>query len=135
MWSDPEYDLIEGRISKMYDDRLDGRITDEMYDKKLREYKERQGEILANMRIHSEADEEFYITANTVLNVAKRALEIFKSSEVSEKRQFLNFILQNCQLNGKKLEFTLRNPFDKVLAYANQPIGLRRQDSNLEPSP
>jgi len=77
------------------------RITEEMYDKKPREYKERQGQILVDMRIYSEADEEFYLTANIVLNVAKRALEIFKSSEVPEKRQFLNFLLQNCELQGK----------------------------------
>ena len=120
-----EYDLIEDRISKMYDDRLDGRITDEMYDKKLKEYKERQGAILVDMRMHSEADEEFYLTANTVFNVAKRALEIFKSSEVPEKRQFLNFLLQNCQVDGRNLTFTLRNPFDRILATNNQPIMLR----------
>jgi cytidylate kinase len=99
-----------------------------MYDKKLREYKERQGEILTDMRIHSQADEEFYLTANTVLNVARRALEIFKSSELPEKRQLLNFILQNCQLNEKRLEFTLRNSFDKVLVNANQPTLLRIVD-------
>ena len=95
-----------------------------MYDKKLREYKERQGQILVDMRIHSDADEEFYLTANTVLNVAKRALEIFKSSEVLEKRQFLNFLLQNCELQGKKLEFSLRKPFDAVLELATCPTGL-----------
>ena len=104
-----------------------------MYDKKLREYKERQGQILVDMRIHSEADEEFYLTANTVLNVAKRALEIFKSSEVPEQRQFLNFLLQNCELQGKKLEFSLRNPFDRILATRNRPIGLRGLDSNQRP--
>lgn len=120
-----EYDLIEDRISKMYDDRLDGRITDEMYDKKLKEYKERQSAILTEMHIHSDADEEFYLTANTVLNIAKRALEIFKGSEVHEKRQFLNFLLQNCQLEGKNLMFSMRYPFDRILATSNQPIGLR----------
>lgn len=119
-----EYDQIETRISKMYDDRLDGRITDEMYDKKLREYKERQSDILVDLRIHSDADEEFYLTANTVLNVAQRALEIFKSSEVPEKRQFLNYLLQNCQLDGKNLAFDLRKPFNTILATSSQPTGL-----------
>ena len=128
-----EYDLIEDRISKMYDDRLDGRITDEMYDRKLKEYKERQSAILTEMHIHSDADEEFYLTANMVLKLAQRALQIFKSSEVHEKRQFLNFLLQNCQLEGKNLTFSMRYPFDRILATSNQPIGLRRQDSNLRP--
>ena len=106
-------------------------ITDEMYDKKLKEYKERQSAILTEMHIHSDADEEFYLTANMVLKLAQRALQIFKSSEVDEKRQFLNFLLQNCQLEGKKLSFSMRYPFDRILATSNQPIGLRGQGSNL----
>lgn len=100
-----------------------------MYDRKLKEYKEKQSAILTEMHIHSDADEEFYLTANMVLNLAKRALYIFESSEVNEKRQFLNFLLQNCRLSGKKLEFDLRKPFDRVLATSNQPIGLRTWDN------
>ena len=60
-----------------------------------------------------------------MLNVAKRALEIFKSSEVQEKRQFLSFLIQNCELQGEKLEFSLRSPFDQIVTFANQPTWLR----------
>ncbi len=87
-----------------------------MYDKKLKQYKEKQDDILESMKEHSEADQEFYITANTMLNLAKRALEIFESSEPQEKRQFLSYLLQNCLLNGKTLEFALRNPFDTIVS-------------------
>ncbi len=110
-----DHDKYEGRIRKMYEDKLDGRITDEMYDSFLREYKEKQAEILEQMKDHSDADEQFYITANMTLNIAKRAKEIFMSSEVEEKRQFLGFLLQNCILNGKKLDFTMRSPFNLML--------------------
>lgn len=90
-------------------------ITDEMYDSFLKEYKEKQAELLDQMKDHSEADEQFYITANITLNIAKRAKEIFMSSEVEEKRQFLGFLLQNCILNEKKLEFSMRSPFNLLL--------------------
>jgi len=110
-----DHDKYEGRIKKMYEDKLDGRITDEMYDSFLKEYKEKQAEILDQMKDHSEADEQFYITANITLNIAKRAKEIFESSEVEEKRQFLGFLLQNCVLNEKKLEFSMRSPFNLLL--------------------
>lgn len=96
-----------------------------MYDKKLKEWKEKQYEINLRLEEYTRADESYHITAGTVLNLAKRALEIFESSEVPEKRTLLNYLLQNCELNGKKLEFTLRNPFDKVLVNANQPTVLR----------
>jgi hypothetical protein len=81
----------------------------------LREYKEKQAEILSQMQDHSDADETFYLTANATLNIAKRAKEIFVSSEVMEKRQLLGFLLQNCVLNGKKLEFTMRSPYNLMV--------------------
>ena len=100
-------------------------ITDEMYDSLLKDYKEKQAEILDQMQDHSDADEQFYLTANMTLNIAKRAKEIFISSEVDEKRQFLGFLLQNCVLNEKKLEFTMRSPYNTILDLANQPTMLR----------
>ena len=90
-------------------------ITDEMYDKLLREYKEKQSEILSQMQDHSNADEQFYLTANATLGLAQRAKAVFNSSEPAEKRQFLAFLLQNCVLNGKKLDFTIRSPFNLLL--------------------
>lgn len=78
------------------------------------------------MEEYTRADENFHIVANTVLSLANRALEIFESSEVDEKRQLLNFLLQNCRLSGKKLSFELKSPFNYILANAHQPTVLRR---------
>jgi site-specific DNA recombinase len=121
-----EYDKYELRIKKMYEDRLDGRITDEMYDSFLREYKGKQSEILEQMQDHSEADEQFYLTANMTLNIAKRAKEIFMSSEVDEKNQFFGFLLQNCVLHEKKLAFSMRSPFNLILN-ADDNLTVRRE--------
>ncbi|MDD2627248.1 MAG: hypothetical protein PHI87_06860, partial [Candidatus Methanomethylophilus sp.] len=34
-----------------------------------------------------------------------------------EKRQLVNFVFQNLQLDGKKLLFKTKTPFEKVLEY------------------
>jgi hypothetical protein len=86
-----------------------------VFNKKLKEYKEKQAEINERIQNYTDADENFYLTANMVLNLAKRAKEIFESSEVEEKRQLLNFLLQNLKLQGKKLSFELKTPFNAVL--------------------
>ncbi len=101
-------------------------ITEEMYDSFLREYKGKQAELLEQMQDHSDADEEFYLTANMTLNIAKRAKEIFVSSEVEEKNQFLGFLLQNCALHEKKLEFSMRSPFNLMLNMTDNPTVRRR---------
>ncbi len=107
-------------------------ITKDEYDRKIKEYKEEQYEITLKLNEYTSADYQYHITAGTVLNLARKAKEIFNSSEITEKRQLLNFLLQNCLLNGRKLEFALRKPFDSIIEYASCPTVLRRQDS---PSP
>ncbi len=59
-----------------------------MYDKKLKEFKERQAKLITEKQLHSDGDQEFYLSVNMVLNVASRAAEIIKSSEPEEKEVF-----------------------------------------------
>ena len=86
-----ELDKVQNRLSRMYDDKLDGVIDDELYQQKFKEMKARQQEITSKMQKHVKADEAFYITANTVLNLASRARELFESSEVEEKKATSQF--------------------------------------------
>lgn len=87
-----------------------------MYDQKLKEYKEKQNDLLFKMKQYDNADNSFYITANQVLSLAQRALEIFESSEPEEKRQLLQFLFQNFKLDHKILKYKLKTPFDTVLS-------------------
>lgn len=41
-------------------------------------------------------------------------------------RQILNFLLQNIVLDGKKLSFTLKTPFNRVLEATTSDTKLRR---------
>ena len=120
-----EYDLYQKRIDNSFDLMTDGSITKDMFNKKLKEYKEKQVELEAKMQSYTDADENYYLTANIVLKLAQKAYEIFQSSEVEEKRQLLNFLLQNLQLKGGKLMFTIKTPFDTVLQ-ANKCSNLLR---------
>ena len=99
----------------MADERFDGSITKDFFDQKLKEYKEKQAELIEKMSRHDKADENYYITVNTVLNLAQRASEVFESSEPDEKRQLLNFLLQNFQLKERKLFFQPKTPLNTVL--------------------
>lgn len=123
-----EYDRFESRISKMTDDKYDQRITLEMYDKKLKEYKSKQADLLQQMQDHSKADEEHHLTASKLLDVCKRAEKIFESSKPLEKRQFLNFVLQNSVLNQTEPVFTLKPVFAGIVkAHETRNWGAQRE--------
>jgi hypothetical protein len=142
-----EYDKIKLKQNKLLEMFLedDKSITKDLYDKKHQEYQDQMQTLEIEMAEHRKADYDYQTTVSMVLSVARRAKTIFEnSSEVSGKRAFLNYILQNPIVTGKTLSFELKKPFDLVLnlAYAqtktatissNRPIWLRDQDSNLEP--
>ena len=114
-----EYDRLQTSVSRLLDLLIDASITQDEYDKKLKECKEKQHEVALRLEELTNADENYHITAATLFSLANRALEIFESSEVNEKRQLLNFLLQNCRLSGKNLAFELRSPFGLVLAHTH----------------
>ena len=119
-----EYNEIQVTVDRLLDLLLDGSITKDVHDKKLKKLKERQQTIGILLEEHTDADESYIIAAATVLNLAKRAFALFKSSEVPEKRALLNFLLQNSTVDGKKPYYALRSPFDTILTFAKRPTGL-----------
>ncbi|MDO8496257.1 MAG: recombinase family protein [bacterium] len=125
-----EYNEIQVKIDRMMDLLIDGSIAKDEYEKKLKEMKSRQQDINIRLEDHTQADENYYLTANIVLNLAKNAVKLFESSEVSQKRAILNYLLQNPTTRQKTLSFQLRSPFDVIsdLRYSSQ---LRDQGSNL----
>jgi hypothetical protein len=127
-----ERDKIQKRLGQIYDDKLDGLIDEKLYLEKVREYKTRQLEIAEEMKNHEKADQNFYVTANMVLNLAARAREIFESSEVGEKRQLLNLVFQNLQLRGVNLSVSVQEPFLTMLDCKNHPTNWRWRESNSD---
>jgi len=121
-----EYSKLQTKLVTLYDDRLDQRITIEMYDKKVQEIKDKQEDILEQRKLHSKADKGFYIMASKILELANKSAELFESSEREQKRQLLQFVLQNCQLRGKNIDFTLKKPFDAILLANKNQDWLRR---------
>ena len=73
------------------------------------------------MSEHQKADYDYQTTVASVISVARRAKQIFEGSEPHEKRVFLNYILQNPTVDGKKLEFAIASPFNLVLELADNP--------------
>lgn len=82
------------------------------------------------MATHVDVDKAILITVKTVLDLAKRAKEIYESSKVDEKRQILNFLFSNLEMKDKKAVITLREPFGKLVAVSDHSMCWRGWDSN-----
>lgn len=81
----------------------------------------------------SKADKKFYYTISNLLDVATRAYKIFEFSKPEKKRKLLNLMFSNLKLEGEKLAFDLKRPFDLMVSMSKTQNLLRRQDSDLQP--
>jgi hypothetical protein len=99
--------------------KTEGRITQDEYDRKACQLKERQSEIAIRIEQHQKGEGDFRTTLESLISLASRAAELFERSKPEQKRQLLAFVFSNLRLKGKKLEYSLRSPFDLMVNRAS----------------
>jgi hypothetical protein len=105
------------------------RITQDEYDKKARELKGRQNEIALRIEQHQEGEGDYRTTLESLISVASRAADIFERSKTEQKRELIAFVFSNLRLKGKKLEYSLRSPFDLMVNRADHTSWLAFLDT------
>jgi len=109
-----QYSLLQKRIERTYDLMADGSITQDDYDQNMSRYREQQNIYRDKISRLQRADEQYYMTLLYVLKLVKNADKLFAVAEIDEKRQLINLVCQNLKLQGKKLVFNLKTPFDTI---------------------
>lgn len=90
-----EHSTLKNRLDKMYEDKLDGRVSDEFYDSKYAEYKNRLDDLAGRISLHNKADISYYEFGRKILELAKNAGKLFELAKPEEKRELLQFVLSN----------------------------------------
>ncbi|MDR0887412.1 MAG: recombinase family protein [Candidatus Nomurabacteria bacterium] len=121
---------LSNRKRNAYDKLMDGSITQDIYDENNERYNEEIADIQRQEARLDTADKEYYISISYLLAIIEHAPQLFAVAEVEEKRQIIGLLLSNLKYDGKKLDFTLKKPFDIVFAHAKGSLWLPRSDSN-----
>jgi hypothetical protein len=126
--------LNKQKLDRLFDLRLeDTSITKEEYEEKSIKLKDEQVNLQLQFEEHTKADFEFKKTLITMLNLCRNAEELFMSSEHYDKRKIVNFLVSNATYKDKKLDFTLKTPFNLILNLTRNtyhPNLLPDRDSN-----
>jgi len=105
---------LRRQASTLLDLRIGGRLTDEEYDRRAEINQVQQRESSSLVAQHLEGDERFRMTVLSLLDVLSKAPATFQSSSVDKKRSLLAFVCSNYTLEGRKLRYELKKPFDAV---------------------
>lgn len=125
---------LNKKIDMLYDDRLEGRITTNDYDKYVTKYKKDKEELENKLVEYTNNDQSFVVTAEYLLKLAQNAKSVFESSQPAQKNQILRTLLANCKINQKRLQLNLLQPFSSLVSDSKSQNWLRGLDSNQRPS-
>ncbi len=120
-------------MDNLYMDKLKGKITDEQYDRFYKSLHQQSEDIKDRLVRLKEAEDNYYETAKSILDISRNAYEMFLSSEVEERRVLIKLVLSNLTIKGKTIEYIAHKPFDLMLECADRLIWLRGLDSNQRP--
>ena len=111
-----EYNRLQKKLDTLYEDRLDGRITVDDYDKYVTKYKAEMDKLDRKLVDFTNNDKSFVVTAEYLLRLASNAKELFESSQPQQKNKILRLLLANLTLNQKRLQLNLLKPFSGLLS-------------------
>ena len=98
----------------MYEDKLDGRIGQDFYDRKSSEWKSEQDEILKKIERHQGANRAYFDDGIQLLELAQRAVTLYEKQDMQEKRRIINFVCSNSLWKDGRIIPNYRQPFDMI---------------------
>lgn len=115
-----EYKELDDKVEELYEDRSKFDARPDVFEKMVNKISERQKKIQQELADHSDGDKAFAIGATYILELCSRAVELFdaESTNLEQKRFLIDFVLSNMALDGKKLVFTLKEPFDVIAEFS-----------------
>ena len=109
-----ERNRLQQRVDAMYIDKLDGRVSEEFYDRMRSQWRDEQARCARDIERHEQADDSYMDEGIELLKLAKDAHRLFEKQPAKEKSQMLNFLLSNCTWAHGKLSAEFKQPFDSL---------------------
>jgi hypothetical protein len=107
---------INARIGTAYDDRADGKITEDFWVKKKEEWNAEKGQLETDLRAAQKVTPENHgLTAERVLNLASRAHGIYASLTDQQRVKLLRAMVSRVVTDGVTIHPEYRQPFELIV--------------------
>jgi site-specific DNA recombinase len=110
-----DHQRLQNRLETLYEDKLDGRIDAEFFDRKSRDWRAEQTRLLHSIEGHQNADQSYMDEGVRILELAQRAGDLFDKQPPFEKRRLLNCVLATSSWKDGALAAQFRQPFDMLI--------------------
>jgi DNA invertase Pin-like site-specific DNA recombinase len=123
---DLRYNALQRQLDILYNDRLSEKISQERWEGKQKEINEEQARIQNQItKLKSEETKYFELYIN-ILDLARRAREIYERRSPEERRLLLSHIFSNLILKDKKADTVLKSSVEKIAKRVQEKIDAQK---------
>lgn len=98
--------ILKNRLDGIYEDKLDGKITEAYYDRKFAEYSKEIRQLDKKLSSLGESTVKYFEISNNFYNISQHAGAIYKKAKTIEnKRSLIKLIFRNLTLDEGSLNF------------------------------
>ena len=104
------------------------RTTQTFHDEIATELEKKQQELNDRLKLLTNDNKQFQVTASYLLDLAQRADQLFKESDEGLRQKLLEYIHSNIELKDKKLSYILNDPFKTIVEAKKKSLSAHNSD-------
>jgi site-specific DNA recombinase len=102
---------LRTRMDRMYEDKLDGRVDEEFWSRKMAEWREQEHALQSPAEaLKAAVSQDHVLTAQRTLELANKAHFLYLGRNHAERGQLLKLVLSNCVTDGVSITPTYKSP-------------------------
>ncbi len=113
-FSDARLAQIQRRMDQAYQDKLDGKISEEFWTRKSAEWQVEETQIRESIQALETARPDRLLDAARILELANKAYFLYVKQAHPERAKLLRMVLSNCGVDAVSLYPTYRKPFNLI---------------------
>lgn len=108
-------DVLNRRLSKLYDDRMDGVITDDFYFEKRDGWQKELDELLFTFEQTASSSRNLIEDAETIIELSKDAYSLYLRQSCKEKAELMKLLTIELLFDGENLLITPHSAFSNLI--------------------
>jgi DNA invertase Pin-like site-specific DNA recombinase len=110
---------LDRRLETLYDDKADGRIPPDFYNRKFQEWTEEKERLLDKLNNLSQANTQYYRAVYAIHELAAKATTIYQSPKATseDRRLLLSYAFSNIRLEGTSVAADYTTAFDFLVQW------------------
>ncbi len=122
---------LRNRMDKIYEDKLDGKITEDFYKSKSDQYSSELSSARLNLKSLALANEKYLNMGSAIFELAQASAKIYESCPTNtEKRELLNSVFLNLKVKDGNIVPDYKIGIELIAKRAKSNDWLGRRDSN-----